>query len=108
MNWGQMSSTDLTTACDPPPKPFPRAVEVDKPEGEPYRLLSVAPPLGESGAPLLDEVLADLQARREDQVQLHVDVVANHFVDDPRVAVEEAKKGFLIIDLALAQQLLRR
>jgi hypothetical protein len=99
-----MSRTDSSRLA----QPFPRTVEVDKPEGEAYRLVSVAPPLGESGAPLLEEVLAELAARGETEVQLHLDVVTNHFVSDPRLDVGQATKEFLVLDLALARELLRR
>lgn len=102
-----MSDSDSRPAGEPQPKPFPREVEVDKPEDEPYRLLSVASPLGESGAPLLDEVFAGLQVRGENQVQLDLDVVKRHFVPDPHLAVENATKDFMTVDLTLARRLLR-
>lgn len=103
-----MSNSDSRPSDAPLPKPFPREVEMDKPEGEPYRLLSVAPPLGESGAPLLDEVLKGLQMREEDQVQLHLDVIKNHFVPDPSIRIEDENTAFLTVDLELATRLLRR
>lgn len=103
-----MPDSDARTLDAPLPKPFPREVEMDKPEGAPYRLLSVAPPLGESGAPVLDEVLKGLQIRGENQVQLHLDVIRNHFVPDPRIAVEDESTVFLTVDTELAMRLLHR
>jgi hypothetical protein len=90
-----------------PPQPFPRAVEVDKPEDEAYRIVSVAQPLGESAAPLLRQVLMELTARGETRVQLHVDVATNHFTLDPRLeAPQPHAKDFIVVELALATKLL--
>lgn len=91
------------------PKPFPRAVEVDKPEGGPYRIVSVAQPLGESAAPLLDEVLSELSARGETEVLVHTDVASNHFVADARHSLgETGSREFFVVQLKRAEELLLR
>lgn len=89
------------------PRPFPHTVEIDKPEGEPYRIVSVAQPLGESAAPLLDQVLKELEARGETEVQLYIDVATNHFTPDPRLSAAQPRaKEFIVVELELATELL--